>query len=116
MSPGYRPRWDLEADVVVIGSGATGMPAAIRAADAGVSVIVVDTNYDVGGHAILSGGNTALGGGTTAQKKHGIEDSPDILFRDLTDWSVVETSGMPDYRYNDRGVQRALSRQLRQEL
>lgn len=111
-APGALPvptRWDLEADVVVIGSGATGMPAAIRAADAGVSVIVVDTNYDVGGHAILSGGNTALGGGTTAQKKHGIEDSPDILFRDLTDWSVVETSGMPDYRYNDRGVQRALA-------
>ena len=23
------------------------------------------------------------------QKKHGIEDSPDLLFRDLTDWSVV---------------------------
>ena len=102
-------RWDLEADVVVIGSGATGMPAAIRAADAGASVIVVDANYDVGGHAILSGGNTALGGGTVAQKKYGIEDSPDILFRDLTDWSVVETSGMPDYRYNDRGVQRALA-------
>ena len=111
-APGARPiptRWDLEADVVVIGSGATGMPAAIRAADAGVSVIVVDTNYDVGGHAIVSGGNTALGGGTTAQKKYGIEDSPDILFRDLTDWSIVETSGMPDYRYNDRGVQRALA-------
>ncbi len=111
-APGARQiptQWDLEADVVVIGSGATGMPAAIKAADAGVSVIVVDTNYDVGGHAIVSGGNTALGGGTTAQKKYGIEDSPDILFRDLTDWSVVETSGMPDYRYNDRGVQRALA-------
>jgi len=108
-APRIPTQWDLEADVVVIGSGATGMPAAIRAADAGASVIVVDTNYDVGGHAILSGGNTALGGGTTAQKKYGIEDSPDILFRDLTDWSIVETSGMPDYRYNDRGVQRALA-------
>lgn len=109
VSPRIPARWDLEADVVVIGSGATGMPAAIRAAAAGVSVIVVDANYDVGGHAICSGGNTALGGGTTAQKKYKIEDSPDILFRDLTDWSVVEVSGMPDYRYNDRGVQRALA-------
>ena len=27
--------WDLEADVVVIGSGATGLPAAIRARDQG---------------------------------------------------------------------------------
>ena len=106
---GLPAKWDLEADVVVIGSGASGMPAAIRAVDAGVSVLVVDCNYDVGGHAICSGGNTALGGGTALQKKYKMEDTPDILFRDLTDWSVVETSGMPDYRYNDRGVQRALA-------
>jgi succinate dehydrogenase/fumarate reductase flavoprotein subunit len=72
-------------------------------------VIVVDANYDVGGHAILCQGNVPLGGGTSAQKKYGIEDSPDTLFRDLTDWSIVEQSGMPDYRYNDRGVQRALA-------
>ena len=49
-------KWDLEADVVIIGSGAAGMPAAIKAADAGASVIVVEANYDVGGHAIISGG------------------------------------------------------------
>ena len=73
-------RWDLEADVVVIGSGATGMPAAIRARDQGASVIVVEANYDVGGHAILSGGNVPLGGGTSWQKKHGINDSPDLVF------------------------------------
>jgi succinate dehydrogenase/fumarate reductase flavoprotein subunit len=106
---GIPRKWDLEADVVVIGAGAVGLPAAIRAADAGASVIVVDTNYDVGGHAIVSGGNVPLGGGTSAQKKYKIEDSPDLLFRDLTDWSVVEVNGMPEYRYNDRGVQRALA-------
>ena len=50
-----------------------------------------------------------MGGGTSAQKKYGIKDSPDILFRDLTDWSIVESNGMPDYRYNDRGIQRALA-------
>ncbi|MBI2366827.1 MAG: FAD-binding protein, partial [Deltaproteobacteria bacterium] len=64
--------WDLEADVVVIGSGAAGLPAAIKAADGGASVIVVETNYDVGGHGIISGGNVPLGGGTSAQKKYGI--------------------------------------------
>jgi predicted oxidoreductase len=106
---GSPAKWDLEADVVVIGGGAVGVPAAIRAADAGASVIVVDANYDVGGHAIISGGNIPLGGGTSAQKKYKIEDSPDVLFRDLTDWSVVEVGGMPEYRYNDRGVQRALA-------
>ena len=54
-------------------------------------------------------GNVALGGGTSAQKKSGIVDSPDLLFSDLTDWSVVEPNGFPDYRYNDREIMRAFA-------
>jgi hypothetical protein len=101
--------WDLEADVVVIGSGAAGLPAAIKAADGGASVIVVEANYDIGGHAIISGGNVPLGGGTSAQKKYGIADSPDTVFSDLTDWTIVQNNGWPDYRYNDREVMRAFA-------
>jgi succinate dehydrogenase/fumarate reductase flavoprotein subunit len=101
--------WDLTADVVIIGAGAAGLSAANKAADGGASVIVVETNYDVGGHAIVSGGNTPLGGGTSAQKKYGIEDSPDLVFSDLTDWSIVQPNGWPDYRYNDRAVMRAFA-------
>src|SRR5262245_35560595 len=103
-SENLSPSWDLVADVVVVGAGATGLPAAIKAVDGGASVIVVETNYDIGGHAIISGGNTPLGGGTSAQKKYGIEDSPDLVFRDLTDWSIVQPNGWPAYRYKDRGV------------
>lgn len=99
--------WDKEADVVVIGGGASGLPAAITAVEHGASVILVEAFNSVGGHAIVSNGNVALGGGTTQQKKYGIEDSPDLLFKDLTDWSVVEPNGFPDYRYNDREVIRA---------
>ncbi|HUF41070.1 MAG TPA: FAD-dependent oxidoreductase, partial [Verrucomicrobiae bacterium] len=102
-------RWDLEADVLVIGSGAAGLPAAIKAVEGGVSVIVVEANYDIGGHAILSGGHVALGGGTSAQMKYGVEDSPDIVFSDLTDWSIVQPNGSPDYRYNDRALMRAFA-------
>ncbi|MBI4291572.1 MAG: FAD-dependent oxidoreductase [Betaproteobacteria bacterium] len=101
--------WDKEADVVVIGAGATGFPAAIQATEDGASVILIDANSDVGGHAILSGGNVPLGGGTSAQKKYGIVDSPDLLFSDLTDWSVVESNGFPDYRYNDKEILRAFA-------
>ena len=101
--------WDLEADVIVVGSGAAGLPAAIKAVEGGASVIVVEANYDVGGHAILSGGHMALGGGTSAQRKYGIEDSPDVVFSDLTDWSIVQPNGSPDYRYNDRAVMRAFA-------
>jgi succinate dehydrogenase/fumarate reductase flavoprotein subunit len=103
------PRWDSEADVVVVGSGAAGMPAAIEAKENGASVIMIEANSDVGGHAILSGGAVPLGGGTSRQKKYGIEDSPDNVFRDLTDWSVIERNGSPDYRYNDKEIVRAFA-------
>jgi succinate dehydrogenase/fumarate reductase flavoprotein subunit len=102
-------KWDREADVVVIGAGAVGLPAAIQAWEAGVSVILLEAQKDVGGHAILSGGNIPLGGGTSAQKKHSIQDSPDLLFADLTDWTVVEPNGFPDYRYNDKEIIRAFA-------
>jgi succinate dehydrogenase/fumarate reductase flavoprotein subunit len=102
-------KWDKEADVVVVGSGATGLPAAIEAHEHGASVVVVEVNFDVGGHAIVSGGNIALGGGNSRQKKWGIDDSADLVFADLTDWSVIEPNGFPDYRYNDKEVIRAFA-------
>ena len=105
-----RPRsWNREADIVVIGSGATGMPAAIVARVAGSSVIVIEASSDIGGHAICSGANIPLGGGTSVQKKAGIVDSPDLVFQDLTDWSVVQPNGFPDYRYNDHEIIRAFA-------
>ena len=101
--------WDREADVVVIGSGAAGLPAAIVAREAGASVIIAEAENHIGGHAITSGGNLPLGGGTSYQKKYGIEDLPDLLFHDLTDWSAVEPNGFPPYRYNDREIIRAFA-------
>ena len=51
-------KWDFKADVIVVGAGAAGIPAAIRAVEQGLSVLVVDANYDIGGHAIISQGTT----------------------------------------------------------
>jgi succinate dehydrogenase/fumarate reductase flavoprotein subunit len=93
----------------VIGSGATGLPAAIVAREAGASVIVVEAQPHIGGHAITSGGNLPLGGGTSYQKKYGIEDSAELFFQDLTDWSVAESNGAAPYRYNDREIIRAFA-------
>ncbi len=88
-------KWDHEVDVLVIGSGASGFPAAIKARESGSSVLIVEAQPHTGGHGTCSGGNVPLGGGTSRQKKYGIVDSPDLLFRDLTDWSVVEGNGFP---------------------
>ena len=108
-APQVPGKWDRETDVVVIGAGATGFTAAIVAREAGLSVVMLEAEKHIGGHAITSGGNVPLGGGTSVQKKHGIEESPDLLFRVLTDWSVVEPNGFPDYRFNDREIIRAFA-------
>ena len=83
-------KWDLTADFVVIGAGAAGLCAALAAVDQGASVIVVDMNYDVGGHAIVSGGFVDLGAGTAAQQKAGVTDSVDLVFQDLTSPSTYK--------------------------
>jgi len=88
--------YDQVADVVIIGAGASGLPAAIMARDQGASVIVIDAHRDIGGHAILSGGRVPLGGGTSWQKKYGVTDSADQVFADHTN---VKN---PEYRYGDR--------------
>ena len=92
---------------MVIGAGAVGFPAAIQRKKPAPLSCCWKPRNDVGGHAITSGGNVPLGGGTSAQKKHNIKDSAELLFADLTDWSVVQPNGFPDYRYNDKEIIRA---------
>src|SRR5919109_4586391 len=67
VSPVNAIQWTYEADVVVIGAGCTGLPAAIRARDLGASVIVIDQNFDPGGKMLHSGGQISLGGGDPLQ-------------------------------------------------
>jgi succinate dehydrogenase/fumarate reductase flavoprotein subunit len=96
-------RWDRTVDVVVVGAGAAGMPAAVRARDLGASVILIEENTDVGGHAIISNGITNIGGGTAIQKKYGIEDSADAVYLDNT------RGDHPMTRFNDREVVRSFA-------
>jgi heterodisulfide reductase subunit A-like polyferredoxin len=67
VSPVSAIRWNYEADIVIIGAGCTGLPAAIRARDLGASVIVIDQNFDPGGKMLHSGGQISLGGGVPLQ-------------------------------------------------
>ena len=120
--------WDYEVDVLVVGAGCCGLPAAIRAKDLGAgSVMIIDANYDAGGRMLHSGGFTSFGGGDSVQLRdmagesdaegfitvepqhdpEELDDSIDLLFTDMTDWSVVDAAGHAPYRYNERDLNRA---------
>ena len=119
--------WDYEADIVIAGGGCAGLTAAIRARDLGASVIVIDQNFDLGGRMLHSGSFVSFGGGDPVQRrdmkgehdKEGfitvapvegpeeLDDSIDLLFTDITDWSVLDRRGQSPYRYNERELVRA---------
>ena len=95
--------WDLTADFVTLGAGVAGLAGAVSALEHGASVIMVEENFDIGGHGMLSGGSVHLGGGTSRQKKHGIQDSADQVFQDWVRFDHRES------RYSDRDMVRAFA-------
>jgi hypothetical protein len=119
--------WHYEVDVIVAGAGCAGLTAAIRARDLGATVLVVDQNFDVGGRMLHSGSFVSLGGGDPVQlrdikgesDKEGfitsppveapeeLDDDVDLLFKDITDWSIVDRRGATPYRFNEPELCRA---------
>ena len=75
------PRWDLEADVLVLGFGAAGACAAIEAARAGAGVCLFEATSGSGGTSALSGGEIYFGGngGTPIQNAAGFTDTTEDL-------------------------------------
>jgi len=79
------PVQQRSADVLIIGAGISGLSAALEAAQAGRSVLVVDMLSVFGGHAIISTGGLSIVD-TPLQRKRGIADSPDLAFADFIAW------------------------------
>ena len=71
--------WDRETDVVVVGTGTAGTPAAIEAARAGAQVLRLEKVEVVGGNMSHSQGIVYLGGGTQLQIDNGFEDTPEQM-------------------------------------
>ena len=69
-----------DVDVVVVGAGGAGMAAAIEAADAGASVVVLDAGKRPGGSTALSGG-VFYAAGTSVQAAAGIHDTVEAMYR-----------------------------------
>ena len=70
----------MEFDVIVVGSGAGALLAAVRAADAGLSVQVVEKTALVGGSSAISGGGIWIPCNHD-QARVGVQDSLDDAFR-----------------------------------
>ena len=81
--------WDMETDVVVVGAGNLGLPAAIEAHDAGARVLLLENNEFMGGLMRASGGFSFFCE-THIQKNLGIEDH--------VEWGIEDEMLMSDFR------------------
>lgn len=69
-------------DLLVIGAGTAGMPAAIFAAARGASVLVIDVAAQIGGTLLMTSGQMSAAG-TRLQRQKGIVDTPQEHYDDL---------------------------------
>ena len=88
--------WDEETEVLVVGSGYTGLAAAYESSKAGAATRVIEKCSMMGGNSAFADGAIAVVG-SEAQKAMGIEDSVDAFVND------VETAGL-GLNYEDKVV------------
>ncbi len=82
-----------DTEVLVIGAGTAGMPAAIFAADGGAHVTVLEKTNQLGGTLWFSSASMS-GAGTRKQKEKGINDSPQSHYDDI--WEIGRHRSDPD--------------------
>ena len=71
-----------EFDIVVVGAGAAGIPAALFSGAAGARVLLIEAADAVGGTFHVSSGQMSAAG-SRVQEAKGIRDTPDDHFRDV---------------------------------
>ena len=83
MTPAEMPKkWDHESDVVIIGGGTGGLPAAIIVTEAGQKATILESRPQCGGSFGMVVGAFAIAG-SDEQKAQGIDDSPERFCQDL---------------------------------
>lgn len=83
--------WDVTTDVLVAGSGAAGVSAALEARASGAQVLLIESLPRLGGASAMSGGVVYAGGGTALQRALGVEDSVEAMY----DFIVSSGAGHP---------------------
>jgi fumarate reductase flavoprotein subunit len=93
---------EREFDVIVVGAGTAGLPAAICAAERGLKVGLVEAAAEIGGTLHLSSASISAAG-TSIQAKAGVEDSPERHFKNC----LQLNHGTGDLRLLERWTQEA---------
>lgn len=109
-------KWDLETDVVVLGSGAAALTTAILAHDQGAQVVIIEKSNQIGGTTAFSGGIPWIPN-NRYMKELGLEDSYDdaktyltkLTYGSVPDSALVDVfiengSKMIDYLYENTPV------------
>lgn len=73
----------LEADVVVVGGGGAGLTAAIKAAEEGLNVILVEKTATLGGALGVSGGNQVVSGSSLQAEAGVSNDNVETMVADF---------------------------------
>lgn len=76
---------DSTVDIVVVGSGISGLSAAWEAGQTGARVQVIDMWSIFGGHGVASGGVLNIVG-TPLQESRGVNDNPELAYNDFMTW------------------------------
>ncbi len=91
--------WDIETDVVVIGTGCAGLSAACAAAENGAEVLLLEKLPTIGGNSRVSGGNYGkYCTGVDDAEKGVMEEDPDWFVGDSADLYYQEKLKMGGYR------------------
>ena len=75
----------MEADIVIIGCGGAGLPAALTAHEKGINAVVLEKRGKVGGNALMAEGFFAAE--SPAQKRLLIDAKRDELFKTALDYA-----------------------------
>lgn len=73
-------KWDKTADVVIVGTGYSGLAAAIVSRQLGMKVLILEKMPVAGGNSVIAHGG-ANAADPVRQKRQGIEDSTDLHFK-----------------------------------
>jgi urocanate reductase len=74
---------EVETDVVIVGSGAAGISAALRADQLGLKTILLEKMSFVGGAISISGGNQVVSGSKLQHAAGVSDDTPELMVADF---------------------------------